>query len=74
MKKLLEEVEVTTERERKLLFERDEYKYLLNNLRENVRELKNDHEQQLAKLERKKDEEYLTSSADILTDNKRLTN
>lgn len=65
---------MTTERERKLLFERDEYKYLLNNLRENVRELKNDHEQQLAKLERKKDEEYLTSSADILTDNKRLTN
>ena len=50
MKKLMEEVEVSSEKEKKLIFERDEYKYLLTNVRESMIEVKKEHEEKIARV------------------------
>ena len=50
LKKLMEEVEVSSEKEKKLIFERDEYKYLLTNVRESMIEVKKEHEEKIARV------------------------
>lgn len=72
LKKLIDDSELNHDREKQIIFERDEYKYLLTNLRENTRQMKIDHQKQLQNLAKQKDDEYLNSNRDILIDNQRI--
>jgi hypothetical protein len=49
--------------------ERDEYKFLLNNIREQVIELKRENGEEINRIIKKKDEEIVLSNKDILEAN-----